>query len=60
MKENDNIPTLKQLVIERHGMLPQHMIFLTVKIKKFPYVTEAKRYHLIKFYDDEKKEVLFQ
>lgn len=51
---DDSIPTLKQLFWERYGMLPQHLIFLHVRITKDPR-NDDDRYDIVNFYDDKTK-----
>jgi KUP system potassium uptake protein len=51
VSENDSMPTLMQVFIDRYGSLPKHIIFLTVKIEKHPYVKKENRYEIINFGD---------
>lgn len=51
---DETIPTLKQLFWERYGLLPQHLLFLHIKITKNPHNSED-RYDIFKFYDDPKR-----
>lgn len=48
------VPALKQMFWERYGLLPEHLVFLNVKIVKQPFV-HGVRYEVITFYEDEKK-----
>jgi KUP system potassium uptake protein len=50
---NDPIPTLKQIFWDRYGVLPKHLIFLTVKTLKEPRTDH--RYRVTKLYEDPKK-----
>lgn len=52
---DDRVPALKQMVIDRYGILPHHIIFLNVKTRKTPHVSEAERFRIVKFYDDPQK-----
>ncbi len=45
----DRIPTLLQLFFDRYGVLPKHIIFLTVKQQHVPFVKPADRYELVPF-----------
>ena len=47
--ENDSMPTLMQVFIDRYGSLPKHIIFLTVRIEKHPIVRNENRYKIINF-----------
>ncbi len=40
MSVEDKVPALFQLFMEVTACIPQHVMFLTVVIKKYPYVTE--------------------
>jgi KUP system potassium uptake protein len=51
---NDKIPPVKQIFWERYGMLPQNLLFLTVKTLKRPYATK-QRYEVNHFYDNKLK-----
>ena len=51
---DDRVPALK-MVIDRYGILPQHIIFLNVKTRKTPHVSAEERFKIVKFYDDPKK-----
>jgi len=45
----EEMPTLMQIFIDRYGALPKHIVFLTVKIEKRPYVKKEQRYEIINF-----------
>jgi KUP system potassium uptake protein len=45
----DKIPALMNIFLERYGAMPKHVIFLTVKIEKHPYVKKENRYEVINF-----------
>ena len=47
--EEDSMPTLMQVFIDRYGSLPKHIIFLTVQIEKHPLVMKEHRYKIINF-----------
>jgi KUP system potassium uptake protein len=46
---DDVMPALMNIFIERYGALPKHIIFLTVEIKKYPYIKKEERYEIINF-----------
>jgi KUP system potassium uptake protein len=46
---NDHMPALMNIFIDRYGALPKHIIFLTVRIEKNPYVEKANRYSVTNF-----------
>ncbi|MBI4973567.1 KUP/HAK/KT family potassium transporter [Candidatus Roizmanbacteria bacterium] len=50
----DNIPTLKQMFIERYGMLARNLIFLNVALERAPHI-QGDRYTITKFYEDQSK-----
>jgi KUP system potassium uptake protein len=50
----DKLPTLKQMFINRYGMLPRDLILLTVVLKREPHIHE-ERYEIKNFYNDELK-----
>lgn len=52
---DDKLPALKQMFWERYGMLPKHLIFLTVAIKKTARVKEGDRFAVTVLYEDVKK-----
>lgn len=47
--EMDDMPTIMQIFIDRYGALPKHIIFLTVKLEKRPYVKKEQRYQITNF-----------
>ena len=49
---DDHTPPLLQVFWERNGMLPKHIILLTVVDQKVAYV-EDERYHIEKFWEEE-------
>lgn len=51
---NDKIPPLKQMVLERNGVLSRDIIFVTVNITKDPHV-HKERYIVKKLYTDKQK-----
>jgi KUP system potassium uptake protein len=51
---DDKLPALKQMFIERYGLLPRDLIFLTVVIKKTARVY-SDRFVVTNLYNDEKK-----
>lgn len=53
-QENEKIPPLAQMIIDRYGILPRHLVLIKVKIDKGPYI-KRKRFEVFKFYDDPKK-----
>ncbi|MBI3366854.1 KUP/HAK/KT family potassium transporter [Candidatus Roizmanbacteria bacterium] len=50
-KMHGRVPTLKQLFLDRYGLLPKHLIFLTVAIENKPFL-HNNRYEVKKLYDD--------
>lgn len=52
---DDKLPALKQMFWERYGMLPKHLIFLTVAIKKTARVWHENRFLVTKLFEDDKK-----
>ncbi len=50
---SDNLPALKQMFWERYGMLPKHLIFLTVINLRVPHARHD-RYEVTKLFDDPK------
>ena len=54
MTIHDHIPALEQLFIDRNGVLPQNIIFLTVVQHEKPYMFNA-RYQITPFYKDHVK-----
>jgi len=53
-KQADKLPALKQMFWERYGLLPKHLIFLTVAIQKTAHV-HGDRFDITKLYDDPEK-----
>ncbi|HSW47465.1 MAG TPA: KUP/HAK/KT family potassium transporter [Candidatus Saccharimonadales bacterium] len=51
----DKLPALKQMFWERYGMLPQHLIFLTVAIKKTARVKHDNRFLVTKLFEQKEK-----
>ncbi len=52
----DKIPPLVEIFHNRYEYLPKHIILLTVRAKKHPYIHDDEgRYEVIKFYDDPDK-----
>jgi KUP system potassium uptake protein len=54
ISDKDVIPPLKQVFWERYGVLPKHLIFLTVNVAKAPYV-HGDRHEIYKFFEDKNK-----
>ncbi len=42
VRMNDRIPTLKQLLLERYGLLPFNIVFLTIKQLEIPYAEDNR------------------
>lgn len=51
--ENDDIPMLKQLFLERYGLLPLNLIFLHVALEKTPHI-HHDRHQIIKLFEHDK------
>jgi KUP system potassium uptake protein len=49
---NDNAPALLQLLHDRYGLLPRHLIFVEVAHRKVPYIYD-NRYGIHVFHKDE-------
>ena len=49
---NDKSPALLQLMYDRYGILPRHLIFVQVAHRKVPYIHEG-RYQITVFHKDE-------
>ena len=49
---NDNSPALLQLLHDRYGILPRHLIFVEVVHRKVPYIHDG-RYQITVFHKDE-------
>lgn len=47
----DKVPALEQIFLERFGLLPLHIIFLTVVFHKVPYM-KRERYRVLEFYSE--------
>ncbi len=54
-KLTDMAPPILELFINRYNSLPNHIISLTIKQVKRPYVDEADRYSIKEFENDHKK-----
>lgn len=50
---DDKIPPLGQMMLDRYGILPRHMVFIKIKVEKEPYVRRNK-FEVVKFFDDKK------
>ena len=48
---NDHAPALLQLLYDRYGILPRHLIFVEVAHRKVPYVHDG-RYDIKVFHKD--------
>lgn len=48
----DNIPPLTQIFMERYGMLPRNIVFLTVEIVRHPHVPLRERSEIFILYDE--------
>lgn len=51
---SDRLPTLKQMFLDRYGMLPRDLILLTVVMKREPHM-HGERYEIKNFYSDQDK-----
>ena len=49
---NDKSPALLQLMYDRYGILPRHLIFVKVSHRKVPYIHDG-RYQITVFHKDE-------
>jgi KUP system potassium uptake protein len=49
---DDRAPALLQMMWDRYGLLPRHLIFIVVDHVKTPYVDEGGRYKVETFYRD--------
>ncbi len=54
-EHSDDVPMLKQLFWDRYGILPKHLIFLTVISENSPYIPDQERYNVYPLFEDEKK-----
>jgi len=46
-KLTDNIPHLNQVYLERYGLLPEHLIFLTIHTHHEPYINKVDRMEIV-------------
>ena len=54
---NDKAPALSQLMYDRYGILPRHLIFVEVVHRKAPYIHEG-RYEITVFHKDEYSSII--
>jgi len=54
---DDKAPALSQLMYDRYGILPRHMIFVQVVHQKAPYIREG-RYEITVFHKDENSSII--
>ena len=54
---NDKAPALVQLMYDRYGILPRHLIFVEVVHRKVPYIHEG-RYEITVFHKDEYSSII--
>ena len=54
---NDKAPALVQLMYDRYGILPRHLIFVEVVQRKAPYIHEG-RYEITVFHKDEYSSII--
>ena len=54
---NDKAPALVQLMYDRYGILPRHLIFVQVVHRKVPYIHEG-RYEITVFHKDEYSSII--
>ena len=54
---NDNAPALLQLLHDRYGILPRHLIFVQVAHRKVPYIHDG-RYGVTVFHKDEYSSII--
>jgi KUP system potassium uptake protein len=54
---NDKSPALLQLMYDRYGVLPRHLIFVQVVHRKAPYVHDG-RYQITVFHKDENSSII--
>ena len=52
---SDPVPMLQQTLWDRYGELSKHIIFLSVKFRRMPHISQKNRYKIHKFYEDRKK-----
>lgn len=55
-KLTDKIPPLMELFINRYHTLPKHIISLTIRRSRTPYVDNKERYSIIQFENDHQKD----
>lgn len=53
-KPNHKIVLLEQILLDRLGLIPKHLTFVTIVIHKVPYF-QNNRFNIIHFYDDPEK-----
>lgn len=46
-KMTDNIPHLNQVYLERYGLLPEHLVFLTIQTHHEPYIANNERMEIV-------------
>jgi KUP system potassium uptake protein len=54
---NDNAPALLQLLYDRYGILPRHLIFVQVAHRKVPYIHDG-RYGITVFHKDQTSSII--
>jgi KUP system potassium uptake protein len=54
---NDNAPALLQLLYDRYGILPRHLIFVQVAHRQAPYIHDG-RYGVTVFHKDEYSSII--
>jgi KUP system potassium uptake protein len=54
---NDKSPALLQLLYDRYGILPRHLIFVQVAHRKVPYIHDG-RYRITVFHKDENSSII--
>lgn len=52
---HDDVPMLKQLFWDRYGILPKHLVFLTVISENSPYISDDERYKIHPLFEHERK-----
>jgi len=53
----DNAPALLQLIYDRHGLLPRHLVFVEVAHRKVPYI-HGSRYDITVFHKDQRSSIV--
>jgi len=53
-KLNHKIVLLEQILLDRYGLIPKHLTFVTVVVHKVPYY-QNNRFKIIRFYDHPEK-----